>query len=264
MLKNTVSIAGSQIRQLFFSKLKIFVWAAMFLIGVVSVLSYGSEWFSWTRDELSASEWLSEGSLNALVPFVPIFIAFSVGDICAGDFPDRTLYYELTSGKKRSEAYWGRVIPAIIFTLLASMILIIALPAVVTAKHGWGTYFGVSDLLIRYVLLIAPLLRIICTMIFISFILKKPLLVSLVGFGEFVVCRVSGKVVSDMLGIGSVDKILNYCERWQVYGLDSDMHTIMDVTVKVPEMAFSVIISLAVSALMLFLGYVYFHTDDLN
>jgi len=264
MLKNTASIAGSQIRQLFFSKLKIFFWAAMLLFGVMSVLNYGGEFETVPRDEHSASEWISEGCLNALVPFVPIFIAFSVGDTCAGDFPDRTLYYELTSGKKRSEAYWGRAIPAIIFTLLALMILFIALPAIVTAKHGWGTYFGVSDLLIRYVMLIAPLLRIICTMIFISFILKKPLLVTLVGFGESVVNTVFAGAVSDVLGIGSVDKILNSYERWQVYGLDADMHLILDVTLRWSEMAASVLISLAVSALMLFLGYVYFHRDDLN
>ena len=263
MLKNTTAIAVSQIRQLFFSKLKFIVWAAILLFGLMRAFTYGNEFWNLQRDEHSASQWLSEGFLNEMIGLVLLFIAFAVGDICAGDFQDRTLYYELTTGKKRSEVYWGRVMPAIIFTLIGSMLLFIAMPAVITAKHGWGTYFSVSDFMIRYVLLIAPLLRIICTMIFISFILKRPFFVALVGFGEYVWSSFINHD-SDVLGLASVMKILNSCDRWQVYGLDTDMHTIMDVTLKVPEMAFSVIISLAVSALMLFLGYVYFHTDDLN
>ncbi|MBO4877796.1 MAG: hypothetical protein J5501_07310 [Ruminococcus sp.] len=263
MIKNTAVIAAAQIRQLLFSKYKYLVWVSVFLIACMSGLTYGNEFTSVVREELSGSEYIAEGYISFVAGFVLIFISFSVGDICTGDIQDKTMYYELTTGKTRSEIYWGRVIPAVVFSLLGSMILILVSPVIVSMKHGWGTCFELSDILFRYTVMSAAIIRIICTMIFIAFILKKPMFTALVGVGEYLTTNYIHSD-SDLLGVTSMHKILTSYERWDVYGLDEDWHMILDSNVTMSDLMFTVIISLTVAAFMLYLGHLYFRNDDLN
>lgn len=68
---------------------------------------------------------------------------------------------------------------------------------------------------------------------------------------------------SFLLGISNLS-LLGTVEVWTTYGLDGKMNYIYDAYLGAGDIAGTILISLGVSLLALFIGYIFFKNDDIN
>ncbi|MBQ7980252.1 MAG: ABC transporter permease subunit, partial [Oscillospiraceae bacterium] len=205
------------------------------------------------------------GAFFTLMPLMFLFTL--VGFVCCGDFIDKTSNYELMTGHKRIEVYFGRVIPCLIVGVIGFAVMT-ALPLIVnTAMHGWGTKLDVGEIVLRYTLLIFPAVRILCTAIFIAFIAKNPYALMIVGYFAFMLGGVGATMLklgeSPILGITNMNMLCIF-DSWATYGLEGNMNYIYDASLSAGEITGTIVVSIIASAVFLYLGYVFFHKDDLN
>lgn len=210
---------------------------------------------------------LSEmGMLFTIFPLMFLFTL--VGIMCCGDFMDKTSNYELMTGHKRAEVYFGRVIPCIIVGVICFTVLV-SVPIIVnTVMHGWGTKLDVGEIVLRHVLMIFPVFRILCTAVFAAFIIKNPYILMALGYVTFAIGGISSSSMfeermSPVLGMTNLNMLSTF-ESWATYGIEGNMNYIYDASLTAGQIASTIIVSLAAGAVFIYLGYVFFHTDDLN
>lgn len=196
-----------------------------------------------------------------------IFIFTFAGFVCCGDFLDKTSNYEIMTGHKRTEVYFGRVIPCLSVGVICFMIIVLAPIITNTVLHGWGTKLDVGQIVLRYVLLLFPVIRIFCTAIFIAFVVKNPYIVMGAGYIAFNIGGLSlglfKEAKSLFLGITNLNMLCVF-ESWSTYGLEGNENYIYDASLSAGQIFGTIVVSLVASVVFLYLGYVFFHTDDLN
>ena len=219
----------------------------------------------WTETQ-TISETIASYGLYMLSVFARASIMVISGFICAGDFPDRTIYNEISSGTLRREAFGGRALLAAsvsVITAIATLLLPIAAGSLI---FGWGDTVTVGSALKRVFLLSLPYFKLSCFAIMISFIFKQPyaafLAVILVGFSGAFSQKFSSAaiyLVSDF----NAGKLCAY-SNYTTYGLNTEARFVYDQSVDPKLILMTVVFSLVGGALYLLIGYHYFKKDDLN
>lgn len=256
----------AQIKQIGKGKLKYIIF--IFLIGVAVLSVMG---FCLNRDTSVSTIENSACMFFSTIYFMffslmHLFIGVSVADICAGDFSDKTFYYEILSGQTRFSSYFGRAVTAIVFTLIGSMIIVTAPVVICSAVCGWGTLFTVDDIIKRFLISILPIIRIICMYICLAFILKKySIMDCMVGFSVSMMCEEGffNNAQPAILGSTSLFRLCSF-DIWANYGLNDIYTPVVDATIPAGEIQSIVIWSIIASAAFLIIGYAYFHYDDLH
>ena len=110
----------------------------------------------------------------AMVSFaVQFFLYIYVSYICGTDFRDKTCNYQIMAGHTRAEVYFGKVIMFISAAAILSAVLsAVYIFTIILSSGGWGDTVKISDMLIRMVLFFFCIIRIICVLIFMTFILR--------------------------------------------------------------------------------------------
>ncbi|MDE6729389.1 MAG: hypothetical protein K2J71_01255 [Oscillospiraceae bacterium] len=99
---------------------------------------------------------------STMIMLLPVsFVFLLAGQICAGDFTDKTQNYEIMAGHSRSEIYYSRVILSLILGLFFGMFLIIIPVVAAGFYYGWGEQMPVSDAVNRILLVEFPMIRMI-------------------------------------------------------------------------------------------------------
>ena len=65
------------------------------------------------------------------------------------------------------------------------------------------------------------------------------------------------------LGLTNINMLCMF-DSWSTYGLEGNENYIYDASLSAGQISGTIIVSLVVSVIFLYLGYVFFHTDDLN
>ncbi len=201
------------------------------------------------------------------IPSFPIFFLVLVtAQICGGDFMDKTHNYELMSGHKRWEVYLGRVIPALLVGGVGSLLLMLLPVGIYATMYEWGTKVVLGEVLLRWALMLLPLLRLVCEMACLTFLVKNPYVVMGVGYMTFM----ASFMIVEMCGIQTVFLAttnltwLQAVNKWVTYGLGNTYNYIYNMTTT-PEMLFGTVIASVVFGLAaLYLGYVFYQNDDMN
>lgn len=194
--------------------------------------------------------------------FTAFFVMIITPHLCGSDFRDKTNYYELMSGHTRFEVFFGRVIVTAVYTLILSMIMVMFPVIVETIRNGWGAKISVRDAVMVYALFVFPCLRIICEFIFLSFVIRNPYIVMIIGYLIFMLAG-SLMPTGYILGLSNIN-LLATIDIWAIYGLDQSINYIYETTVNSETVVFTIISSLIAGAGSLFHGYTFFKKDDLN
>lgn len=261
------NIIISQIKQLFKNKLKFIVLLICCALSGYIVFGTWLDYYALEMlPELSASQLVID-NWGSVIVMVFFFVAVSVGDICAGDFSDKTVYTELMSGCKRSGTYFGRAVVALVFTLIGSLVIVCAPVLICTVIFGWGTLVSVGDFVTRVFVLIVPIIRIICEFVCISFIVKNKYIVLGIAFGivelQSVLGNLTNNAPAEILGITSFERLCIF-DCWATSGLDDRGNIIANAALPAGEMASIYIWSIIASAAAIWIGYSFFHRDDLD
>ncbi len=257
-----LNIMKSQIYQLKKDKLIVFVFIAVFFMQNFNIL----------MDKFLGME---ETTTDIYVVSNGIFIAFNAvlfvliltAQLCNADFMDKTTNYELMSGHQRKEVYLGRVIPCIIICIIGGVFMMVSPVIISLILNGWGTKLDAGEIILRGVLLIFPMLRLICEFIFLSFLIKNSYIVMILGYFVFMFGSSAILFLPDsqslILGVSNINELC-FVDIWVTYGLEEDMNYIYEASLDISQIVGTIIISIIMSVISLYLGYVFFKNDDLN
>ncbi|MDE6025918.1 MAG: hypothetical protein K2G45_10745 [Lachnospiraceae bacterium] len=254
----------AQLYQLRKSRLIIIVFIAVLLLQFTNLIGE----ISYSGNGLYASTYIA-GMSQDMIFFSLFFPIVFTGLVCGGDFLDRTANYELMSGHTRRQIYFCRAIISLVGGAVGTLIIITAPVVVLSVVYGWGTDISVKEAVIRYALMILPILRIICECVFFTYVVKNPYLTMASSYIVYVLSLSYGELFSKnasvFLGITTIMKLTKY-ESWSTYTLDNtvDMIKVYEATLSAGDILSVIFASVMIGGLFLFTGYRYFHEDDLN
>ena len=140
-MNNILAITSFEIKRLFKSRL---LWvftcffAAMYVISAIFFNLYGSEGSVLTN---ASAQSFPIQHLQASLTFTAIFVAIYVGDITVQDRMNGTIKLTLLRSLSRLQYFISRVLCTFIFSIVMTLIMIVAGYIVGLAFFGWGEYF---------------------------------------------------------------------------------------------------------------------------
>lgn len=117
---------------------------------------------------LYMANYLSEGILLAVIA-----AAVLSSRICGWDFNDKTINYELLCGHSRESVFFGRVLTAVLWSLLAAGLILFMPLILFTVLHGWGPSMELSDAVLRILLFLLPYFRQLAFFILLTFLFSN-------------------------------------------------------------------------------------------
>lgn len=221
----------------------------------------------WLENEeaTSAGEFFADQGY-ALIFFPVFFLVVAVGQICGIDFLDKTNHYEVLGGHRRYEVYLGRVIPALLVGGLGGLLLTLLPVVLYTVMFGWGTKIPPGAVVLRFIILLFPFLRLVCEFVFITFLVKNPYVMMGVGYAVFIAIMGLTEILNAFnafLGITNMMQLL-VVDKWITFGLGGDLNYIYETPLSAGVIVQTILASVVFGVGSLYLGYVYFKNNDLN
>lgn len=266
-----LDIMRFQFRQLIRKKI---VYAITLLIFAVLFMIM---FFSGSAEEpvTKASEF-APNMLSVFIGCAALAAGSLVGMVCGDDMSDKTINHEIMAGRSRAASYLGRVIPVLIAAPIVALIVYGAPFLLYGALYGWGDTLSVSVVLTRCLLAMLPMLRLCAFMAMLTFITKNALITVTAAMapsfltvglatGAAQSSAIFGKLmerpwllsVADLAYYGSFDS-------WYTYDLSMNMYYTFYPSIPAGSIAMTAILSLAMTAVYLVIGYHYFHFDDMD
>lgn len=196
-----------------------------------------------------------------------LFVVISVSFVCGNDFTDKTTNHELLAGHLRRDVFFGRAVTSIIVGtsgwLLMTLVPIIAM----TIKNGWGTQILIGDALFRLFLMLFPVIRIICEIAMLCFIVKNPFISMTISWISILTLGMASETIGEghlFLGTSNLFSI-SVVDTWMNYGLsDGTNYFIYDMTLPSGDIIGTIAASVIFGAAALYIGYTFFRNDDMN
>ncbi len=202
---------------------------------------------------------------------VMLFLIVLVCRICGWDSADKTINYELLSGHNRAEVYWGRVL-AVFMWAVPIVVLLILLPlAVASIFNGWGVEADFWGLMARYALAMLPVIRMICELIFFTFLLRNCYIAMILGYifmmlfnmVEIIIEETAKVDISWVFSITNVIELMWLSNSYMGF-VDGEDVMVYDLSVEPDYLLYTVLASVGVSAVCLLGGYLFFKKSDMN
>lgn len=208
------------------------------------------------------------GNASQMVLYCMMFAGVAVGQICGVDFTDKTTNYELMSGHTRKQVYFGRAVLSILVGVTAVLILSAFPVLIASIQYGWGTAMRLEGVVLRWLLLVFPVFRIVCEMIFMSFLVKNPYVTMFFGF----ITAMGGVMLTEMfagndtvlLGVFNIKMLCSFTS-WSSYSIvDGHSLVVYDSAFAAGDVIRTIFGSSVIGMAFLIIGYIYFQKDDLN
>lgn len=240
------------------------------LLLAVALAALGLMVTATSEAEKSAGEMFIRDSSISWI-FQIMLIGIMAGVICAGDFGEKDLNYELMSGHSRLNSYAARVIICVGITSLAATLLGLVPYISAAAVYGWGDRIKASDICIRIAFYFFPFVRIAAFFSMLSFIFKKQGVVITLGFVSEWGCIVLNDMIKNRVGymfgifnLTELTSVGNFSLYNVVPGEGVVWYTLYKGILD-PKLALgTVIVSLVMAAIYLVAGYAFFSHDDLD
>ncbi|MDE5753318.1 MAG: hypothetical protein K2H89_02040 [Oscillospiraceae bacterium] len=234
-----------------------------FQIIIVLIFALGMETQGIYDVQATGCMFFAENS--KMIMLLPVsFVFLLAGQICAGDFTDKTQNYEIMAGHSRSEIYCSRVILSLILGILSGMLLVVVPVVAAGLYYGWGEQMPVSDAVSRILLVAFPMIRMICEAVFLAFISRHPYLPAIVGGGMIMLSSLGMlDQCTPLLGISNVN-LLCRIEKYIVFDPQEHLLYTYDASLAGTDIVGTVILSLAGGILALLLGNYFFRKDDIH
>lgn len=198
------------------------------------------------------------------------FLFTAVAVICGRDFMDKTGNYELMTGHTRAEMYAGRAMPAIVVGVVGSMLICVFVFGAGCLWLGFGDAVSLKTVLTRMGLMVFPMFRLACEMVFLTFIIRNTYAVMAVGyvyvfFITELLLGISEQPSSYYLGMTNLVKLWDLT-AFQTYSPahPSLVMTVYDAAIGLADVGATILVSLTAGIIFLILGYHFFKTDDIE
>ncbi len=260
------NIIRSLIYDIFKSKMYLRVCLYLLLANIIIVIFM-------VKDNIGQdgeSALLLADSPTTFTVFSVILMGIIVGKIVSGDFNDRVISYEISSGHSRLTLYLARGTLAVAFGTVVALIMGFV-PIVICIFYGWGNTLDLGDVIARYMLCAFPFIRISAFMVCASFVIKNyyaSLLSGLIINEVFsILYNTVDNTANYSMGMYNIKKLMSFAE-WHIYNLEPSKGVVnycSYVTEITPDLVINTILfSLGAAIVYLFVGYIFFRRDDLK
>lgn len=257
------NLMKAQLYQLKKSKRVILLFFALLLF--MQFCPIISEWG--TNQSLTGSDYVAEegnGSWMAIIAL--LFSVLFAGYVCGMDFIDRTANYEVMAGYRRYQIYFSKAVVSLAGGLIGAMVLLFVPCVFLTGVMGWGDTIALSDVLLRCVLTLLPILRVTCESIFLSFIIKNTYIIIVIAYfgGTLMSALQFQGGYSALLGITNITALFRFPSFMTYTVVDLKEYYVYESVLPMQDMIATVIASVLFGVLFLYAGYVYYKKDDLR
>lgn len=256
------NIVKSQFYQIVREKI---IWYMLVVALLMQTLMFMLPIWLENEEATSAGEFFADNGYG-LILFPIFFLVVAVGQICGVDFLDKTNHYEVLGGHRRHEVYLGRVIPALLVGGLGGLLLTVLPVVLYTIMFDWGTKIALGPVVLRFIMLLFPFLRLVCEFVFITFLVKNPYVMMGVGYAVFMAIMFLSEILNSLnafLGITNMMQLL-VVEKWVTFGLGGDLNYIYEAPLSAGVVWQTILASVVFGVGSLYLGYIYFKNNDLN
>lgn len=191
--------------------------------------------------------------------------------ICGWDYADKTMNYEILSGHKRKDIYWGRFLVSMSWVTAITYIFLVIPLIVMTIINGWGDNLDLKNLIIRYALLIFPLFRSVCEYTLLTFIIKNGYLSLIFGFiladGVFGITMLLDEFndikTTVWITLTNFTELVTFSNYTFGYVNGEDI-CVYESALEPSVIIGTIAVSLIAGFICLFGGYLYFKKSDVN
>lgn len=220
--------------------------------------------------ELTGSMWTvyMSDSYSMLIPMISLIFVIM---ICGADLSDKTINYEVLTGTKRSDVYFGRVIMSLIMSLICCLIIVVLPILFLTLINGWGTIMTVSDVSLRIAAMLFPMIRLTALFTFIAFLFRNNTAVAVTGYllllAEMMLCSLEEvfdpTLMSGLLSVFSLTRLFKIENVGFEYIDGKDVQVVKDI-LEMSTVRTAAISGIAGTAVLLIIGYMIFRKRDMN
>lgn len=257
-----INIIKSQFYQI---KRSSFLWIStigffivIILCAVMSALSYETSMGA----PLTGSGLIAD-YFRAITSMAGIYIFIFASKVCAEDFSDKTINYELMCGHTRRQVFWGRVLIELIAGIFIYILLVISPVILISALNGFGGALKLSDVILRIILLIFPAIRLMCEIAFLSFVFKNPYIIMGIGYLTFIITVTDILEDSVWMSFTNISLISSF-DAYATYGLGESVNLIYESSLEPSAIIGTIISSVAFSVIFLLMSYAFFKKDDIE
>lgn len=159
----------------------IYTYIAGFYMLIMFVMTILLTLVDIKNETVTGSLMFSSYCANSII-FTLINVLIFTTRLSGWDFNDKTLNYEVLYGHKRSSVFWGRVLMAVTFSTVTSVLMTFAPVVAAYLINGWGNIVPAREALIRSAILVLTLLKLSAVLIFITVIVKNSWAAMILGF----------------------------------------------------------------------------------
>ena len=244
---------------------KVIRWMLVIAISMQILIILLPDWLGTGKATTTSEFFAVDGGMGVFM-FPLFFLIVVTAEICGVDFLDKTHNYELMGGHRRIEVFLGRVIPALVIGGGGAFLLMLLPYGIHVVLYGWGTKIAFGQVVLRWLLMLLPLLRLVCEFALLTFLLKNPYIIMGLGYMFFILTTYLSEVIDSFnvfLGITNLS-LLTMVSKWMTFGLDAKMNYIFEASLSAEIVWGTIIASVGFGVAALYLGYVFFKNDDMN
>lgn len=206
-----------------------------------------------------------------VLPFVIVIITLVLTTrICGWDYADKTMNYEVLAGHSRGEVYWGRIIASMLWGMGAGIVITFLPVLLFTVVNGWGFSISFKGALMRLLLLLFPMFRLVCEFALLTFLLRSCYVAMIIGWVLYGTANIITMIAEEtaklrftvQLASANMSSLLNF-ENYTIGYIDGEDIMLYDTALDASLTVGSVVVSVAVGAGCLVIGYICFKKGDM-
>ncbi len=250
-----------------------FVFGILMLLCVPEILTFVAAYGgSYSLDELTGCAMMAIMAGGMLIQMgIAWFSVIMVARIVGWDMNDKTINYEILAGHSRLRVYASRTLVSVLWNTVIVTGVIAFLIGFPTILNGWGDNMDRSDMMIRLVLLIFPIIQMECEMILLTFLLKNCYLAMVIGyvfsfvvnFGVIIYTETAGNIPGCGFVLMTIGKLMDFSNYKLKYIGGKDI-PVYDMTIGTGLAAEVIGVSVILAVVCLVIGYRVFRKQDMS
>ena len=235
------------------------------VIGIIIVSGTNQHSFS----EMTGAMYLSTVGTSLQMLF-SVILLWVTTRIAGWDFVDKTVNYELLTGHSRKEVFFGRLVTAFIWGISIVVIYSVIPAGFFTIVNGFGVTMNPGDMALRYLLMLFPVVRMICGLVCLAFVVKNGYLALIIGYllteGQFFIQTLLGEmtdvVITYQFATSNIGWLISDMNMKLGY-VDGEDVMIVQTAVEPSMVIATVAVSIIVSTIYVIIGYLAYRKKDL-
>lgn len=210
------------------------------------------------------------GEINSMI--LPMLILIYTAVIFGSDLSDKTVNYELLSGIRRSNVFFGRFFVVMAVNIMVYLIITVPPMLIFTSLNGWGHTVMVKEVVIRYSLGVMPVIRYTAFYTFITLVVRNNAVVIGIGYVFSMITMISTiminelfdtKVTMYLFSIDIFDRLLNPKNMGYGFFEGEDVMVVKDL-LETDTMCHAAAASILGTAVFLLIGLTVMRRRDMN